>query len=611
MTEFNAAVLYEGLRHGTALGAAGSALFKKIRGGKNPDSIRNDPLLAPLTGCLKDQNKIFSQKEMTVLPFSAFKLFDIGGNRTEFEGRYFERRKRLLVQSLSLWLDMSPEGRSSLEDTIWALCDEYSWCLPAHMEGTSLVPPAADRRTDNTLRLDLFACETGFALAECCAMLEDQLSPAVVARAREEIRRRVLRSYTEHGGLWNWELMDNNWCAVCAGSLAGAAMYLIEDDLLLAGILLRLAPALKRFTGGFYLDGACAEGLSYWTYGMSFYVSFADLLFHRTGGKIDLLREPGFAAMARFQQSCYFPGGVALNFSDANGGDMFRPGLSAYLASRVEGVSVPPRPFEACVSAGRNLVDPCGRFAPALRDLLWTGKDVPRGHEGPRCDIFPEAQWLLCAGADETGFAAKGGHNDEPHNHNDVGNFIFYKKGAMVLCDLGAGEYTRDYFSDKRYTVFCNCSESHNVPVINGAGQKAGRNFRARDCRITSAGGAAEMSLDMAGAYQIPGLERLKRRLVFDTAEGSLLVDDAFEFSGKPLPVLERFVTLYAPLADGGAVYIDTGTSRSVIKGPEGVRPVIGEVTHRDHGGKDVRVFTIDYPALPETGGISLRFTIY
>ncbi|MDR0400667.1 MAG: heparinase II/III-family protein [Treponema sp.] len=610
MTEPDAAVLYDGLRYGSAAGAAGSALFKKICGGKTPDAIRNDPFLSSFTGYLKDQNKIFSQQELAVLPFSAFKLFDTRGDRGEFESRYFERRKRLLAQSLSLWLDKTGEDPAPLEDTIWALCDEYSWCLPAHMDGTSLVPAAGNRRTDNTARLDLFACETGFALAECCAMLEDQLSPALISRAREEIRRRVLRSYTERGELWNWELMDNNWCAVCAGSLAGAAMYLIKDDLLLGGILLRLAPVFRRFIGGFYSDGACAEGLSYWTYGMSFYAAFADLLFHRTGGKIDLLQEDGFAAIARFQQYAYFPGGGALNFSDASGGDMFRPGLSSYLASRVEGVSVPSHPFEARVSGGRGIVDPCGRFAPALRDLLWTGKDVPRMPEGPRCDMFPEAQWLLCAGAHETGFAAKGGHNDEPHNHNDVGNFIFYKKGVMVFCDLGAGEYTRDYFSDKRYTVFCNCSESHNVPVINGAGQKAGRDFRARDCRISGAGGIGELSLDMAGAYRIPGLESLKRRFVFDTAEGSLLIEDTFDFSGKPLPVIERFVSLSAPLADEGVVYIDTGSSRSLIRGPEGIGPVIGEVLHRDHGGKDVKVFTIDYPAPPGSGGISLRFNI-
>ncbi|ELR06328.1 hypothetical protein GMDG_07919 [Pseudogymnoascus destructans 20631-21] len=41
------------------------------------------------------------------------------------------------------------------------------------------------------------------------------------------------------------------------------------------------------------------------------------------------------------------------------------------------------------------------------------------------CVVYPKAQWLLCSGYDGTGSAAKAGHNDEEHNHNDVGSFLF------------------------------------------------------------------------------------------------------------------------------------------------------------------------------------------
>jgi hypothetical protein len=349
---------------------------------------------------------------------------------------------------------------------------------------------------------------------------------------------------------------------------------------------------------------------------LSFYTAFGDLLCCRTGGTINILSDPAFARIAAFQQACYFPGGGTLNFSDASGGDVFRLGLSCYLAEHIPSVEVPRLPYQRELFAapgtdpgpgtGKALVDHCGRFAPALRDFIWTSGDVPLTNEGIRESAFPQAQWLLCAGEGGTGFAAKGGHNDEPHNHHDVGNFIFYKNGKMILCDLGAGEYTKDYFSDKRYTIFCTRSESHNVPVIDGCGQKAGKEFGARDCVISPGG---NMALDMAGAYGLRGLNKLERRFHFDAANGTLLLEDTFAFSPSPLPVLERFVTPSPPQVEGGAVYTGAGKDRCCLRGP-GPVPVIQKLTYRDHDGKDAEVFTIDFPFAPGERVFSVAFTI-
>ena len=76
--------------------------------------------------------------------------------------------------------------------------------------------------------------------------------------------------------------------------------------------------------------------------------------------------------------------------------------------------------------------------------------------------------------------AVKGGTNQEPHNHNDVGSFFYVLGSDMLLEDLGAGEYTADYFGEKRYHIFCNSSFSHNVPILCGMGQYAGDMVRPR-----------------------------------------------------------------------------------------------------------------------------------
>jgi hypothetical protein len=608
----DAALLRQGLQRGKA--AAGAGLFTRLCRGKKADDLCSVPPLTPCTAFIMDAAEQYRRSAIPALSYSLFKCYDTSGNRLLYEAVFFERRKQLLALALASWLRGRPEDISALEDRIWAICDEYSWCLPAHMEGTSLSPQQGDpgprpEKIDNSLRLDLFACETGFALAECCAMLENLLSPAVTARARSEVKRRVLKSYMTHGRLWNWELMENNWCAVCAGSIGGAAMYLVEDDTILTEIFHRLFPVLERYINSFSPDGACAEGLSYWTYGLSFYVAFCDLLLLRTDGAINLLEDPRFAPIARFQQQCYFHGGGILRFSDADDDNAFRPGLICYLADRVKGVLVPRFPFME--NKGARLIDNCGRFAPALRDLLWTHDKVPLTDDAARRSIFPHAQWFLCSGNDETGFAAKGGHNGEPHNHNDVGNFIYYKKGRMVLCDLGAGEYTKEYFGDKRYTILCNRSEGHNVPLVNGQGQRTGREFGAADCRFVSANeDEGVMILDIAPAYQARGLKRLERYFCFDLSGGALTLRDTVEFDGKPLPFTERFITLCKPSIESGKVLIDTGSTRCFLESSEKKEPVVRKLEHRDHDGRTVLVYAIDFLFKPGETKFFAEFTL-
>jgi hypothetical protein len=173
----------------------------------------------------------------------------------------------------------------------------------------------------------------------------------------------------------------------------------------------------------------------------------------------------------------------------------------------------------------------------------------------------------------------------------------------MVFCDLGAGEYTKDYFSDKRYTIFCNSSESHNTPIINNHSQGAGKEFRAKDFRILDDG---KMQFDMAESYRIPEVLQVERCFDFNIHTGSLAIKDAFtlspDFSPNPFPVKERFVTLIMPIVEYNAVYVDIHSGHSLkrccLRGPQGISPVIGEVEHRNHAGNLITVYTIDFPLL-------------
>ena len=93
--------------------------------------------------------------------------------------------------------------------------------------------------------------------------------------------------------------------------------------------------------------------------------------------------------------------------------------------------------------------DSCFRFMHNLRDVLWTegylktleGKEQSSPEAAaPKVMVLADAQWNIAHGKSGGGMACKGGHNGEPHNHNDVGSFLYLLGGDMLLTDLGAGD---------------------------------------------------------------------------------------------------------------------------------------------------------------------------
>ncbi|NUT40465.1 MAG: hypothetical protein HOV86_10800 [Thermoactinospora sp.] len=131
--------------------------------------------------------------------------------------------------------------------------------------------------------------------------------------------------------------------------------------------------------------------------------------------------------------------------------------------------SAAPAGSVASVGAAPAPAAPPARAAPPAPALA-----VP----APVRSFLPDAQ-ILVLRTPGACFAAKGGHNDEPHNHLDLGHFVLRLNGETVLDDLGAPEYTRDYFGEDRYKVLQASALGHSVPVINGSTQQPGPTYRA------------------------------------------------------------------------------------------------------------------------------------
>ncbi len=532
------------------------------------------------------------------LPYSRFKLFHETGDRFQYEDSevgYFPRRGRIAAFGVLSWLYGREEDIHELEDIIWAICDEYTWSLPAHVERDAFT----SRLENDGYMVDLFAAETAQTLAEICFLMGDRIAPIVRLRAERLIRERVLDRVLAQD--FGWMSATHNWAAVCAGSVGMAAIYTLKDDERLAAVLARLLPSIDCFLSGFSEDGACLEGIGYWRYGFSYFTEFAELLERRTAGAICLFDDPRVEKIAAFQQKIYFPGGRTVCFSDGSSRAKWFPGISFFLYRRFENVMLLPEAFCQLSFAA----DHCHRWSNTLRNLLWAEeKAADEGHFRTCC--LPAAQWFIGHSPTGAGVAAKAGHNAEPHNHNDVGSFQYYLNGEEMLSDLGSGEYTRQYFSDQRYDYFVCGSQGHSLPMIDGCTQRAGKEARAKKVELDERG----IRMELADVYGLECLASLNRSLLFEETTGTLTLADTFVLDGEKHDVCERFITYGQVTVENGCALIRLGEQAiRIAYDPAVFTPTITPVSYSAHMGVQRHLFTLDFHAMAQ-GALTARFTI-
>ncbi len=526
---------------------------------------------------------------MPALTQELFDLYQQTGNRLVYEEVYFQRRKYLSVFGIAAILKRKKEDITVLEGVIREICAEQHWILPAHSD--------RDVYGDLTRYIDLFAAETAQTLGALWFSLKAELSQETRDLIRQEIERRVLEPFLATEPPYsNWEYLNNNWNAVCNGAMGSAALYLWESEPeKLKNCLKRIIKALGYYLDGFEEDGACPEGLSYFTYGMAYYTGFARQLKEYTAGEIDLLSDEKLANIARFQQACYFKGGLCVSFSDGNIHDYFRLGLSSFLAATYPEVRLPD-----IRQAAKYDFDTCFRFLPMLQDIFWTQEYLAKDQFSPekpqitgRISLFPDAQWCIQESGNGCGMAVKGGNNDESHNHNDIGSFLYVAGEEMLLPDLGCGEYTREYFGPERYDILCCSSEGHNVPVISGQFQESGRQFRA-DSFQSDANGTVEISF--APAYygdENKGKEKqICRILSFDQKTGILEVEDSFSGFSQTEKIEENLVSFIKPIITQEGIFLRGEQACVVVLAAEERRKVrILPRVHRKHDGTEITVY--------------------
>ncbi len=501
------------------------------------------------------------------------------GDRVAWEAPAFARQHRLSRAVVAAAVTLDDRWIDEVVDGVQLLCEQSSWCWPAHDDTFDRHGSVLATVTDPFV--DLGAGEIVAQLAWIDHVLGTQLdvrAPGIRARIRHEALVRVFRPFAERRD-WHWLGLDgdvHNWNPWIHSAVLTAAVQLHDDPDHLIDLVVE---GLDRYLTSLPADGAIDEGYSYWWNGACRALEALDLLEHATGrSRPDF---PGLRETVAFPHRCHLGGEWYANLADGQARPPgHHPWHALHRAARRMGDADAAAHAAAHRDAAPSETAGLGRLIRELTDAEWLA--VERADSPlPRDVWLPSTQVLLArehAGtAEGLGLVVKGGHNAEHHNHNDVGSFIVTSDGVPVVVDPGRPTYTKATFGPDRYSIWTMQSSWHNTPTIAGIDQSPGREFAASDVEVSVADAVSSLSLDAGTAYEIDGLS-WRRTAALDRTEGVVRVTD--EWRGAPSsyePTRLNLVVAGAvtPLVDGIRVAPLEGATPVVIRWPTGIRPVL------------------------------------
>ena len=494
-----------------------------------------------------------------VLLLSDFRSYFLTGSRAPFDPRYQRRRTMMVELAMGEYFSQSGRYLEKLCDVIFAILEESSWVLPAHT-GHSPECPKTEipevYRPDQLHGIDLRSAATATMLAGVYYLVKDRLdtvSPIIAKRIRWETLDRTVRPYLQHEFSWSGAFggLVNNWCTYCVQAILFCTAVLEEDTERREAVVTRAMRHLDNYIAACPPAGGCDEGPGYWEGAAGALFTALEILYDMSGGAIDPLSHPFVAALGAYEPNMYIRGSRFANFADC-GPNIFLNAKRLYRYGRRSGV--PSLSELARLITAEKLTVPQGRdffdyavFYTFLKDLY---EEVPTDTAEIR---LPRSAWqedlkiaVFREREDGKGlyFAVKGGHNNESHNHNDVGSFLLYKDGHPVLIDAGSGSYTKKTFSPERYTIWNMSSAYHNLPMIGGYAQKNGAQYKSSEEQFDEEG--RRVSMELATAY--PKEAPLRSFVRACSMQGARVTVADTLFLSEPSEVQFRFLTTERPI---------------------------------------------------------------
>ena len=489
--------------------------------------------------------------------------YDFYDDRHASEDKYFANQTALS----DLFIAELAEGEGRfLPDIIRGVdwfCEAKSWAVVTHIakyqKNKSPVPDPDD------WIIDLYSGNQSQLLAWVYYFLGRELGDGQASRLRSEIQKRTLDPFLQRDDFWWMGFVPrpgkklNNWTPWCNQNVLLCFMLVEDDRDRLARAVEKSMRSVDLWLASLPEDGCCDEGTTYWYKSTGHLLDYLENLERITGGALSFWNEPFLHTIGEFIVNADIGDCWQVNFAD--GTPSRRP--ISYWIYRYGRASGNQRMMGFAV-------DSYHRFGNNPEDVDWTlfyqGMEAiaacreMKALPSPEVSASPYVYYPdtdVCFARAGKGFlAAKGGNNNERHNHNDVGACIYFYDSAPVLIDAGVGRYEKNTFGPRRYENWFVQSGWHNLPVINGYEQSFGEQFKSSGSGTSHQG----FFTDIAGAY--PDSARVKFwKISYRLGKnGALKIKEKFSLKEAVKPNVLHFLVSEKPtLACEGVIELSGG----------------------------------------------------
>jgi hypothetical protein len=446
----------------------------------------------------------------------------------------------------SLVLGELVEGKGRFMDQIingvWFYCEQTWWGWSAHLGSQKAGAGLPDI---NDPFIDLGVGEIACDLSWTYYLLHkqfDRVHPLISQRLKQEIEKKVLIPYLNRNDFWYMGFnggRPNNWNPWINYNMLNCYLLIENDPERRYTAIEKILSSMDKFLNGYSDDGGCDEGPSYWGAAGALLYESMEIMKNATSGKFDVFNDQLIRNIGKYFYKVNIHSPYFINFADADAtttgdastvyrygkaiGDTIMEQFGAYLGQQIH--------------FGEHSFD--GKICDQIKSLTISGEIKNAVAREALVSHFWLPETEVGGARDNEGsysgffFGAKGGFNDESHNHNDVGSCVLYYDGKPCLIDLGREEYNAKTFSPRRYEIWTMQSGYHNLPVINGTDQMAGKEFKAKNSAFRADKKTAVFTTDIAGAYTSKAMVKKWVRTYILKRGKSFEINDDFELSSS------------------------------------------------------------------------------
>lgn len=490
------------------------------------------------------------------------------------------------------------EGKGRFIDQIinavWYYSEQTWWGWSAHFHLQKAPKGLPDI---NEPTIDLGVGEVATNLAWTWYLFKDvfdKVHPLISQRVKQELMRKVVNPYYERNDFGYQGFKGgrvNNWNPWINYNMLNCALLLEDNPEKKVAEVQKIINSMDKFLNSYSDDGGCDEGPSYWGAAGALLYEGLSLLEKATNGKFNVYNNPLIHNMGTYFYKVNIHAPYFINFADADattGGNpsaVYRYGKAINDAQMYQ--------FGAYLAKlnkwGESIFS--GRICDQIKNLgLLNELRNAEGKEALVADFWlPQTE--VAGARDAEGsfkgffFGAKGGFNNESHNHNDVGSCVMYFDSKPCLIDLGREQYVAKTFGPRRYEIWTMQSGYHNLPVINGKDQMPGAEYKATNSLFTKNKNQAVFSTDIAKAYPPEAFVKSWVRTYTLNRGKNFIISDKFSLTKNSGAISSNLIT-YCKVTELSAGILKFEGDGFVLKAaynPKVVKPKIEyiEVTDR------------------------------